>query len=175
VSATDLIQSGKILKSIRLKGEILCSFEPFSFTESFSPEVFFIGEKNPLPYFIEKIEITDKRLCILKIEDIDSKEKADALSGKVILMRSADMKAYGLVLDESLEEEYSFHDYSVIDSKAGAIGKIISVYEARGNIVAECTSEDGSIMIPLHPDLIIKIDKENKTLHTDFPEGLTEL
>jgi len=175
VSGDSLIQVGKILKSIRLKGEMLCTFEPFFIPDDFEPKVLFIGEKNPLPFFISEIGIDSEHICIIDFEEIDSKESADKYSGRKLWMRENAPELKQLNENQAIEPDHDYLTYTVIDKTQGSLGKIIAIYEAQGNIVAECEKDGIEIMIPLHRDLIEKVDEENKTIYTDFPPGLSDL
>lgn len=175
VSGSSLIQVGKILKSSRLKGEMICTFEPFFIPDTFAPEVLFIGKSNPLPYFISKITIESDYICILAFEDIESKEVADKYSGLPLWMRKDDPALQSLNKHQAVEPDHDYISYTVVDNTVGSLGEIIAVYEAQGNVVAECRKDKKEFMIPLHKDLIVKVDEEKKTIYTDLPPGLTDL
>ncbi|MFN8331360.1 MAG: hypothetical protein U0T81_09115 [Saprospiraceae bacterium] len=52
---------------------------------------------------------------------------------------------------------------------------IQSVEEYPSQLMAEVILDDKKIMIPLHPDFIVKMDKKNKRIKVRLPEGLFDL
>ena len=55
------------------------------------------------------------------------------------------------------------------------IGEIISINEYLPQPVFEINYKSKTIMIPIHEDLIIKIDKENENIFLRIPDGLLDI
>jgi ribosomal 30S subunit maturation factor RimM len=49
------------------------------------------------------------------------------------------------------------------------------VIENPGQMIAAITSAAGEILIPMHQDLIISVDKKRKLIKMSLPAGLTGL
>ena len=60
-----------------------------------------------------------------------------------------------------------------IDKNSGFRGVIARVIENPGQMIAAVTSDAGEILIPMHPDLIISVDRKRKLIEMSLPSGLT--
>ncbi|MCJ7820872.1 MAG: hypothetical protein MUP53_06690, partial [Bacteroidales bacterium] len=69
----------------------------------------------------------------------------------------------------------AFKYYRLIDRDSSFRGIITSVTESSGQIMAEVTGTNGTVLIPLHPDLIISIDHRKKIIEMSLPSGLTSV
>lgn len=54
------------------------------------------------------------------------------------------------------------------------IGTIVEYYDIPGNPCIEVETKSGTVMIPLHEDLILSVDPEYKELIMTIPEGLLD-
>jgi len=52
------------------------------------------------------------------------------------------------------------------------VGEITDFIDIPNNPCIEVETENGAVMIPLHEDLIISVDPENRELIMEVPEGL---
>lgn len=55
------------------------------------------------------------------------------------------------------------------------IGEIIGINENLPQQVFEINYNSKTVMVPIHKDLIIKIDKENKNIFLRIPDGLLDI
>ena len=58
------------------------------------------------------------------------------------------------------------------DSNHNEVGIISDFFDIPGNPCIEAGTVSGTVLIPLHEDLVISIDEENKILTMTIPEGL---
>ena len=60
-------------------------------------------------------------------------------------------------------------------SNSKKIGVIDNINTELPQPVFEVLIKSNKVMIPIHEDLIDKIDKKNKIIHIDIPDGLIEI
>ena len=107
----------------------------------------------------------------VKFEDVDSEEDADDLM-KSPLYLPLDL------LPELDENQFYFHDiigYQVEDLKKGPIGTITAINDMTSQALFEIDFNGNQILIPMNDSFIHKLDKEQKLLIVDAPEGLIDL
>lgn len=86
-----------------------------------------------------------------------------------------------LPLDQlpQLEEgQFYFHEiigFQVEDENEGPLGTVKDVYEAGEQYLIAMNYQDREVLIPLNDDIIPKVNKEKKIVHTRLPEGLLDV
>ena len=82
------------------------------------------------------------------------------------------------LLPDLSEDQYYLHDlpgFLVVDKNKGRLGDISSVVEANQNILLVMIFEGKEVLIPLQDDIVQKVDKVSKEIHTVLPDGLLEI
>lgn len=168
----DCFYLGKIVSKFSFKGEVLVKLEtddPEIYEEMES--VFVEYNNNLVPFFIERCKLHKSELLRVKFEDVDSEEDADDLM-KSTLYLPLDL------LPELDENQFYFHDiigYQVEDLKKGPIGTITAINDMTSQALFEIDFDGNQILIPIIDSFIHKLDKEQKLLIVDAPEGLIDL
>lgn len=163
---------GKIVKKYSFKGELLIKLdtdEPEMFENMDS--VFIDLRNNLVPFFIESSQLHKSELLRIKFEDVDSDEDAEAL------LRS-DLYLPLEFLPELGEDKFYFHEiigFTVEDVNFGKVGIIKSVNDATAQALFEIDRDGIEILIPMHDAFIKKVDKKNKLILVETPEGLIDL
>lgn len=163
---------GKIVAKFSFKGEVLIKLdtdEPESYTEMES--VLIEYNENLVPFFIQKSSLQKSTLLRVKFEDIETEEDAEDLIGAHAYLPLS-------MLPELEEDQFYFHEiigFEVIDATHGNIGKIVSVNDSTAQALFEIKKGEKDILIPMNDEFIEKIDKENKTIYLNTPEGLVDL
>ena len=127
---------------------------------------FFINIDNELiPYFIEKLSITNK-YCITKLEDVDTEEHAIDLKGKEIY-----------IFKNLIKEKLSNHiiGFNVYDNEIGEIGTVIFINESSKQTLIEVKYQNKNIFIPYNPKFIKKINIEKQTILVRIDRDLLEI
>jgi 16S rRNA processing protein RimM len=157
----DLIAVGKIVKPHGAEGDLkITLMTPTDLSMSF---IFVEFEGRPVPFYVEKAE--QDGLARIHIESIDNKEDASPFSGKKIYLEAS--KVY----DKGVENEAwlpLLAGFELFDQNKISKGKITEVVEYPYQIMAKI----GEQLIPLHEDLILKIDPKQKRIYMNLPEGL---
>jgi len=163
---------GKIVKKYSFKGELLIKLdtdEPNLYENLDS--IFIDLRGNFIPFFIESSQLHKSELLRVKFEDVDTEADADALiKSKCYLPLST--------LPELEDGKFYFHEiigYQVEDKNFGNVGIIKGVNDSTSQSLFEIDRNGIEILIPMNDEFIEKVDKENKIIFVDTPEGLIDL
>ena len=164
------LEVGFIRKSHGYKGQIkIVLFD--SFAEDLSPGQFiFIEQANcKIPFQIEEVHY--EKDIILKLEWINSDNEVKAYLGAALFIIS-DQTDINQAKENGLS---SFIGYTIIDEQFGDLGIILRVDKYPQQDMAILKIENNEVLIPLHEDLIIKIDQKNKVIKMALPDGITDI
>jgi len=163
---------GKIAKKFSFKGEVLAYLdtdEPEMYEELES--VFVEFNNNLVPFFIESCSLHKNDFLRIRFEDVASEEEADKLLGCALyLPLSALPKLEG--------NKFYFHEvigFDVEDTRLGIIGKIVSINDSSAQPLFEIEHNGIEILVPMIDDFIVAIDRANKKVVLNTPEGLVDL
>ncbi len=168
----DCFYLGKIVRKYSFKGELLAKLdtdEPEMYTEMES--VFVDFNPNLVPFFIESSQLHKSTLLRFKFEDIDTEEDADDLIGANLYL-PLDM------LPKLDGDKFYYHEivgYTAIDTNFGDIGIIKGINDTTAQAIFEIDRSGKEVLIPMIDDFIKKLDREEKTILLDVPDGLIDL
>lgn len=163
---------GKIVRKYSFKGELLVKLdtdEPELFTEMES--VFVEQRKNLIPFFIEESSLHKSELLRVRFEDVKNEEEADALIGAHLYLPLK-------FLPKLTGNKFYYHEiigFTAEDKSFGKIGKITGVNDTTSQALFEIDHDGKQILIPMIDHFIIKLDRENKSILLEVPEGLIEM
>lgn len=163
---------GKIVKKYSFKGEILAKLdtdEPEQFENLDSILVNLRG--NLVPFFIESSQLHKSELLRIKFEDVDTEDDADSLIKSELYLPLS-------FLPELEDDKFYYHEiigFKVEDKNYGNVGIISGVNDSTAQALFEIDRNGTEILIPMNDEFIIKVDKSNKTIIVETPEGLIDL
>ncbi|MGQ2982860.1 ribosome maturation factor RimM [Flavobacterium sp.] len=168
----DCFYLGKIAKKFSYKGEVL------AWLDTDDPEFFenmesvFVELNNHLvPFFILESRIHKNEFLRIRFEDMTSEEEADRIMGCGIYLPIT-------MLPQLEGNKFYFHEiigFDAEDERLGNIGKIVGVNDTSAQALFEIKKGDIEILVPMIDDFIIKVDRENKKIVLNTPEGLVDL
>jgi 16S rRNA processing protein RimM len=168
----DCFYLGKIAKKFSFKGEVLIwldTDEPGLYENMES--VFVEVNKHLVPFFIISSSLHKNDFLRVRFEDVDTEDDADALIGKAIYLP--------LTMLPKLEgNKFYFHEvigFEAEDQRLGNIGTIVSINDTTAQPLFEIKKDDTEILIPMIDDFIVKVDRDNKKIILNTPEGLVDL
>ena len=168
----DCFYLGKIAKKFSFKGEVLIYLdtdEPELYENMES--VFVEFNKNLVPFFIENSSLHKNDFLRVQFEDVDTEEEADSiLNCNVYLPLSMLPKLEG--------NKFYFHEvigFEIEDKRLGVFGKIVSINDSTAQPLFEVVNGEVEMLIPMVDHFLVKIDRENKKVVMDLPEGLVEM
>ena len=168
----DCFYLGKIAKKFSFKGEVLIYLdtdEPELYENMES--VFVEFNKNLVPFFIENSSLHKNDFLRVQFEDVDTEEEADSiLNCEVYLPLTMLPKLSG--------NKFYFHEvigFEIEDKRLGVFGKIVSINDTTAQPLFEVLNGEVEMLIPMIDQFLVKIDRENKKVIMDLPEGLIEM
>jgi len=168
----DCFYLGKIVKKYSFKGELLIKLDTDEPAIYENLDAVFVDLRNNfLPFFIESSQLHKSELLRVKFEEVNTEADADSL---------LKCDAYlPLELLPKLEgDKFYFHEvigFTVEDVNFGKVGTIKSINDSTAQSLFEIDRDGIEILIPMNDEFIKKLDKENKTILVETPEGLIDL
>lgn len=163
---------GKIVKKYSFKGELLIKLdtdEPEQFENLESVLINLRG--NLVPFFIESSQLHKSELLRIKFEDVDTEDDADSLIKSELYLPLS-------FLPELEGDKFYYHEiigFNVEDKNFGNVGIITGVNDSTAQALFEIDRNGTEILIPMNDEFISKVDKLNKTIFVETPEGLIDL
>jgi len=168
----DCFYLGKIVRKHSFKGEVVIKLdtdEPELYQEMES--IFVDLGNNLIPFFIEKSLLQKGNQLRVQFEDLYTEEEADAIL-------KADVYMPLDLLPKLSGNKFYFHEvigFKAVDVNYGLVGTIEGVNDQTAQPLFEITNGDKEVFIPMIDDFIKKVDRENKVIEVETPQGLIEL
>lgn len=168
----DFYYLGKILRTHGNKGQLIVHLdvdEPESYKKLESVYLDVYGER--IPFFIASIEIRERNTALFLFTDFQTTEEASELAGKEIYLPVS-------ALPELSGNQFYFHEiegFEAIDAVHGNIGIVDTVLELPRQALLQIKKDGKEILVPLVDEVIQKVDRENRKLFLEVPEGLIEI
>jgi 16S rRNA processing protein RimM len=155
---------GYFSKPHGLKGHLILQ-SSFDFKKTL--KAFFIEKGgSQAPFFIEEIK-PFKEGFLIKLEGINRIEEATTLKNKEVL---AEEKF--IIRDEST---FPYSGYTLIDHHKGEIGIIEELIDTPGNPLLRISAFGKEVLLPYNEHFIDKINKAEKQVLYNAPEGLIDM
>lgn len=168
----DCFYLGKIAKKFSFKGEVLV------YLDTDEPEIYedlesvFVEQgKHLVPFFIEQSSLHKGDFLRVRFEDVSNEEDADALMGAAVYLPLS-------MLPKLSGNKFYFHEvvgFEIEDKRLGVFGKIQSVNDSSAQPLFEILNGEVEILVPVIDPFLVKIDRPNKKVLVDLPEGLIEM
>lgn len=164
---------GTLVKTHGVKGDFIAVLDTDSPSRYKALKVVYLEVGEVLKeYSVPRISLKPKtQTATIHLSGIEDKTTAeDYLKSKLFLPLE--------MLPPLKGKKFYFHEvigFTVFDKKRGALGPITTIYERSSQPVIECGLTGQFILIPVHDDLIVKIDRKSGELHVDLPDGLIDI
>lgn len=163
---------GKITKKFSFKGELLAFLDTDQPALYQNLESVFVDiNKNLIPFFIEKSSLHKNTSLRIKFEDINSEAEADSLINCELFLPLS-------FLPKLKGNKFYFHEvigFQIEDQRLGIVGDIVSINDSSAQTLFEVLNGSLELLIPMIDQFIVKIDRENKKVIMNLPEGLVEM
>lgn len=168
----DCFYLGTIVKKYSFRGEVLVKLDTDQPELYENLDAVFIDLRNNLiPFFVEECKLHKSELLRIKFEEVDTEQDAESLL------------KYDLYLPlESLPklegDKFYFHEvigFSIQDKNFGKVGIIKGINDSTAQPLFEIDREGTEILIPVNDDFIKKVDRKNKLILVETPDGLIDL
>lgn len=168
----DCFYLGKIAKKFSFKGEVLIYLdtdEPELYEDMES--IFVDFNKNLIPFFIVSSNLHKNDFLRVKFEDVEDEAAADEIIGREVYLPIS-------MLPKLEGNKFYFHEvigFDIEDKRLGVFGKIVSINDSSAQPLFEVINGTVEILVPMIDQFLMKIDRENKKVIMDLPEGLVEM
>ena len=168
----DCFYLGKIVKKYSFKGELLAKLDTDQPDLYDNLEAVFIDLRgNLVPFFIQSSQLHKSNLLRLNFEDVNTEADADALIKSELYLP--------LDLLPKLEgDKFYFHEvigFTITDKHFGKVGILKGINDTTAQALFVIDRDGIEILIPMNDEFIDKVDRKNKTIVVDTPEGLIDL
>jgi len=168
----DCFYLGKIAKKFSFKGEVLVYLDTDEPELYENMETVFVEFNNNLvPFFIESSSLHKNDFLRVHFEDIDNEEEADNIIGCAIYLPLS-------MLPKLTGNKFYFHEvigFEIEDKRIGVFGKIVSINDISAQPLFEVLNGNVELLIPMIDHFLVEIDRKNKKVIMDLPEGLVEM
>lgn len=168
----DCFYLGKIVKKYSFKGEVLAKLDtdqPELYENLDSILVELRGDL--IPFFIEQSQLHKSELLRIKFEEVDTEQDADSIL-------KSDLYLPLEFLPKLEGDKFYFHEiigFTIEDVNFGKVGIIKSINDSTAQELFEIDRDGIEILIPMNDEFIKKVDRDNKTILVETPEGLIDL
>lgn len=167
----DFFCFGKIIKPHGVKNKFQAILNTNKSEHFENIEIIFVEiDKTLIPYFINNIQISGKQ-AIIELLDVDFDTITNLLVGLSIFLPNE-------LLPKLPENEFHSHEvegFTVHDKEKGNIGIIEEVLDMEYQEIFKINFNDKEILIPVVEDIVKKIDRKNRRIDIEAPDGLIDI
>ncbi len=162
---------GKIIRTHGVKGDVMI------FLDADDPghykklkNLFIERDEELMPFNVSRVSIQDN-IARLHLEGIEDMTAAEGLLKSNVYMPLTFLPELG-------DKRFYFHEvinFKVVDKEKGEIGIFEKVIESSHQTIGQIKNGNKEILVPLIKEFIDHIDRKEKTLYLNLPEGLVDL
>lgn len=168
----DCFYLGKIVRKYSFNGELLIKLdtdEPELYEDL---DAMFVDVRgNLIPFFVESSQLHKSDLLRVQFEDVTTEADADTLLKSDVYLP--------LELLPKLDgNKFYFHEvigFTINDKNYGKVGVIKSINDSTAQALFEVENNGKEILIPMNDEFILEVNRKNKTILVETPEGLIDL
>lgn len=163
----EVYKIGRLGKPHGVKGEVQMQFADDVFDRVEADYLVLRLDGILVPFFLEEYRFKSDETALVKFSDVDTQERAAELTGADVFFPRA--LAEEDTDNTSLAELIGYQVVQLEERGERELGVIASIDDSTANVLIEL--EDGTL-IPIHPDWVEGIDKKEKRLYMNIPDGL---
>jgi len=168
----DFYYLGKITKTSGYSGNLMFFFDVDDISRYKNLDAVFIDLHGDLvPFVIQEIRFKDGKTAFVKLEDISRIDEASALIGCELYLPLS-------YLPELSGKAFYYHEvigFEVKDKKYGSLGRIDRILDQGAQPLLAVKHKKKEILIPAMDDIIINVDRPNRVMIIQVPEGLIDI
>jgi 16S rRNA processing protein RimM len=170
----ELVKIGNTQKAHGIKGELKLNIAEHFIDDLFDTEAVFIEIKGQkVPYFVEDIQ--EGNVIFIKLEGVDSRSDAELLMQKDLYLRREDISISDELISSGGMHFKYLEGFMIFDDLEGQIAVIDEVAAFPQQEIAYIFYQNRTILIPLNDELILEVDKTQKKVLMNLPEGILVL
>ena len=167
----EYIKIGKLVSPYGLNGELILKHNLGKRSTLKDLKAIFIEEKKEsfIPWFIETAKAKNESEIYLRLESIDTREKAIKLIQKEVWIPEDEFKKYA-----AKSSPINLLGFEIVEGEK-IIGTICEIIEQPHQVLCTVLLNNKEAYIPLHEETIIKIDRKKQQVIVELPPGLLEI
>ena len=163
---------GTIVGKYSFKGEILAKLDADQPESYLNIQSILVDTPQGLvPYFINRSLLHKSSLLRIKFEGVDSESEAEALLKKDLFLPLE-------MLPPLSGNQFYYHEltgFYAIDQFDAPIGTVKTVNDSGPQPLFVIDADGTEILIPVHDNFIHHLDRKEKKIHLNLPEGLLDI
>jgi 16S rRNA processing protein RimM len=167
----DCFQLGRIIKVHGFKGEINARFEVDYPEDYLDLESVFVELNGKLiPFFISDLNYVKENIFRIKFEGVDKEEEARNLMHQSLWLANEE-------LPELDGTDFYYHEvigFTVFDVEFGEVGELVDILEGSAQDVFKIQINNKEILIPVVDAFIIEVNRAEKKLVLNAPDGIID-
>ena len=168
----DYYYLGKITKKYSFKGELLIKVDADQTDIYKKVKTLFIFHNDKLnTYKIEIIRIHKENVLRVKFETINCENDADVIINCDVFLPLSQLP----ILTGNKFYYHEVINFLIVDEIFGELGKISNIKENNSQDLFVIDNTKGEVLIPVHDEFIIKVDRVKSQILVKTPEGLIDL
>ncbi len=168
----DFFFLGKVVKTSGYKGSLVFFFDVDNIETYQDLEAVFIETGGELiPFAIQSLQYKSGKTFFALLEEVDSEEQAIALVGSSLYLPLS-------FLPKLEGNQFYYHEiigFNVVDQGKGPIGTIESVIDQGKQDLFSIRFQGKEILVPVSDHIIVKVDRNSRTIFLHCPEGLIDI
>lgn len=165
----ECFELGVISKTFSFRGEVILHIDSDQPEHYYDLDMILLEiNKKLVPFFIEKSQIHKQNQLRVLFDTVKDEGDAKRLTKKKVYLPLA-------ALPELEDDQFYYHEiigYMLEDQNGKAVGEILSHIDNPANPMLEVRYGKSEALIPYNDNVHLGIDKENKVLKVNVPEGL---
>lgn len=168
----DCFYLGKVVRKHSFKGEVVIKLdtdEPELYQNM--DAVFLEAGNNFIPFFIEKSLLQKGNQLRVQFEGFTTEEDADSIMKCGVYLPLT-------LLPKLTGNKFYYHEvigFTIEDANYGYVGSLAGVNDKTAQPLFVVENGDKEILIPMIDDFIKNVDRINKKIVVETPEGLIEM
>lgn len=171
IKKEDVYKIGIFNKPHGIHGELQFTFTDDIFDRTDCDYVICLLDGIFVPFFIEEYRFRSDSTALVKLEKIDSAERARMFTNVDVYFP---VKYAEEAEDADLSWDF-FIGFQMTDIHHGFLGKIIDVDTTTVNTLFVVEYNETELLVPAQEDFIVNINQKEKEMEVDLPDGLLSL
>jgi 16S rRNA processing protein RimM len=162
---------GKIVRTHGVKGDVMILLDADDPQRYKKIKSVYVETDGELTSFTIKQVSIQNDIAKVHIEGVDDMTKAEEFIRCEVYMPLT-------LLPKLDENKFYFHEiinFKVIDKTKGEIGIFEKVVDIPQQTIGQIKNGNKEILVPMIPQFIERVDRNEKILYLDLPEGLVDL
>ena len=167
----EVYRIGILNKPHGINGELQFSFDDDIFDRVDAEYIVCKIDGILVPFFIEEYRFRSDTTAIIRLEDVDTEQKARRLTNTEVYFPTRHAEG----LEPSSLSRNFFEGFRVEETRHGDIGTITGIDSSTINTLFVIDNGGRELLVPAHEEFIRDIDTEHRVITMSLPEGLLDL